>query len=877
MLTHEIRSSWLEFFKEKGHALPPSASLVPAKDPTLLFTSAGMVQFKGAYLGTETYSYTRAATCQRCFRTTDLENVGRTARHHTFFEMLGNFSFGDYFKEEAIAWAWEYMTRVLPLDPERLYISIFLDDDEAFTCWHDQVGIPEERIVRLGEDSNFWAMGETGPCGPCSEILYDMGKDFGCRRPECSPACECGRYLELWNLVFTQFDRLEDGTLAPLPRKNIDTGAGLERIASVLQGATNNFDIDIIRPLVLRTADELGVIEKQAVGDKRVSLNIIADHLRAMVFTIFDGVLPSNEGRGYVLRRVLRRAFRRGSLLGASGPFLYRLVIAVVNIMKDGYPELVNHSGHVAKVVKLEEERFQETLSKGLSLLDEIMSSLSSKKIIPGKEAFKLFDTYGFPLELTVEEAVSRGWTVDTDEFELEMKTQKKRSRSILPAGVGDDDQELPIREGVQATMFTGYERLQEVSEVVTLLESGQVAEQLSAGTDKQVVLVLNKTPFYAEAGGQVGDRGIIKWDNGTFEVDNVFKGNRGHYLHYGTVVKGTISLGDRVEAEVDRRARSATERHHTATHLLQGALRRIVGEHVHQAGSLVSPDRLRFDFSHYEPLTPEQIIEVEKLVNEKVVKAMAVATELTSFEQALKKGVIALFGEKYGEQVRAVRVGDFSAELCGGTHVHNSGEIGLFKIVSETSIAQGVRRVEALAGLEALRHIQQQERMLDEASHELTCRSADLTERIKQLKKEFQDAKRHQKNQQEKDLKTLADELLERGKNIGGVTLVAGSPEGLDRAALLRLSDFISDGRARTLILLVSSLDKKPFMLAKRTKDIDRIHAGKIVKKMAAKIGGGGGGRPDMAQAGGPKGANVLEALKTGIALATMALQQEA
>ena len=865
MLTHEIRQLWLDFFAEREHALPPPASLVPAKDPTLLFTSAGMVQFKGAYLGTETYSYSRAATCQRCFRTSDLDNVGKTARHHTFFEMLGNFSFGDYFKEEAITWAWDYMTRVLPLDPDRLYVSIYTDDDEAYRCWRELVGIPDERIVRLGEDTNFWKMAETGPCGPCSEILYDMGEDFGCLRPECSPACECGRYLELWNLVFTQYDRQADGSLEPLPKKNIDTGAGLERIASVLQGAKTNFEIDIIRPLVLKAAEILGIRESATTHEERVSLNVIADHMRAMVFLIFDGVLPSNEGRGYLLRRILRRAYRRGSLHGAQEPFLYGFVHLVVNLMKDAYPDLESHSGHIARVVKLEEERFQETLSKGLALLDEIMESVSEQRIISGVEAFRLFDTFGFPVELTVEEAARKDWTVDMTGFEKEMEAQRERSRSVLPAFADEEGDKLSVVRDIAATEFTGYTSLVDQSTILACVAEEQAVEQIRTGDSGDIAVVLDKTSFYAESGGQVGDCGFIESINGLFEVEKVYKTGDGHYLHFGKVTRGSLSRGDAARCSVDQLSRAATERHHTATHLLQKALREVVGDHVHQSGSLVAPDRLRFDFSHYEPLTPEQIREVEKMVNEKIVEAIAVSSEHTSLQEAKNRGITALFGEKYTEQVRAVHVGDFSSELCGGTHVNNSGEIGLFKIVSESSIAQGVRRVEALAGLAALSYVQEHEQLLDEAAHELRCGASDVPKRVIQLKNELQEARKQKKGQADKDLKTLAEDLLKNPHRMGDITLYGKVLHDLDQAAMRRVADYVCDDKKQTATLLVSVVGGKALLVVKRTADIKAVHAGQVVKTMAAVVGGGGGGRPDMAQAGGPQGAMAADALKTG------------
>ncbi|NTW57768.1 MAG: alanine--tRNA ligase, partial [Nitrospirae bacterium] len=722
MKASELRKLFLDYFAKRGHKVVPSSSLVPKNDPTLLFTNAGMVQFKGVFLGEDPRDYKRAVTSQKCVRAggkhNDLENVGHTARHHTFFEMLGNFSFGDYFKKEAIEFAWEFLTKEVKLPPDKLWATVYKDDDEAFELWRTAVGIPAERIVRLGEKDNFWSMGDTGPCGPCSEIIIDQGPEMSCGKPGCSVGCDCDRYLEIWNLVFMQYNRDETGKLTPLPKPSIDTGMGLERLSAVCQKVKSNFETDLFQSIIKEIAALAGVpYHRDAQTD--ISYQVCADHLRAMTFLISDGVLPSNEGRGYVLRRILRRASRYGRLIGINKPFLYRLTGAVVDEMKGAYPDLVDSREHVAKVVLLEEERFATTLESGLALLNETVEKLKAANnvMIPGDVLFKLYDTFGFPLDLVADMARDMNLELDEEGYRKAMQEQRDKARAAW-AGSGEEKVRPVYKEiatGVRRTVFTGYGMLEGTGEIVALIKGDKKVTEVKEDDDVEVIL--DQTPFYAESGGQVGDRGELLGEASKFHVEDTVKPVEGIFVHRGKVRKGGFKVGDAVLAKVDSSERMDTVRHHTATHILHATLRSVLGEHVKQAGSLVAPDRCRFDFTHYTALSEREKERIEELVNERIIENHAVETAEMDIDQAIATGAMALFDEKYGDKVRVVTVKDVSKELCGGTHAQASGDIGLFKIVSETGIAAGVRRLEILAGRRAYQTVRKEEQNLREIS----------------------------------------------------------------------------------------------------------------------------------------------------------------
>jgi len=841
----EIRRAFLDYFRERGHAIVPSSPLVPANDPTLLFTNAGMVQFKDVFLGKDRRDYARAATSQRCVRAggkhNDLENVGYTARHLTFFEMLGNFSFGDYFKREAIRYAWDFLTRELGLDPARLWVSVYRDDDEAARIWVEEVGVPPARVVRLGEDSNFWTMGDTGPCGPCSEIFYDQGPEVA-GGPPGSPDEEGDRYIEFWNLVFMQFDRSADGALAPLPKPSVDTGMGLERIASIMQGVHSVYDIDLFRRLIEAVARLAGTRDLGSA-----SLRAIADHIRSCTFLIVDGVLPSNEGRGYVLRRIIRRAIRHGYQLGIREPFFYKLVPVLDEEMGAAFPELPRSKTHAERVLKQEEARFAETLSRGMTLLEEAIDRLKGSKVIPGEVVFKLYDTYGFPVDLTADIARERGLTIDQPGFEAAMEAQRAQSQAASKFRVD-------LRGGAEVdarTLFQGYEALSADGRVVALLKDGGAVETLGAGERGEVVL--DRTPFYAEAGGQVGDTGELAGPGMRFVVEDTHKRGAAH-AHLGLVVEGRIRLGDTLAANVDGVRRRAVMLNHTATHLLHAALRERLGTHVQQKGSLVAPDRLRFDFSHYQPLSTEELIDIERRVNEEIRRNAPAETRVMDYEQAVASGAMALFGEKYEQNVRVLRVGDFSMELCGGTHVERSGDIGLFKVVSEGGIAAGVRRIEAVTGETALHYVERGESLLREVGdlvrgsrEEVPDKVRDVLERTRQM---------------ERDLRALKDRLasgqgvdLAAGAvDVQGVKVVARKVEGADTGALRAAVDQLKS-RLKSAVVVLASVEgsSKVVLVAGVTADqTARIKAGEIVSAVAAQVGGRGGGKPDFAQGGG-------------------------
>ncbi|RMD80455.1 MAG: alanine--tRNA ligase [Gammaproteobacteria bacterium] len=869
----ELRRGFLDYFRERGHTIVPSSPLVPAEDPTLLFTNAGMVQFKDVFLGRERRPYTRAASCQRCVRAggkhNDLDNVGYTARHHTFFEMLGNFSFGDYFKREAIGFAWEFLTGVLRLPPERLWVTVYAEDEEAARIWLEEVGVDPARFARIGdkpggqryESDNFWSMGETGPCGPCSEIFYDHGPGIP-GGPPGSPEADGDRYVEIWNLVFMQYDRAPDGSLSPLPRPSVDTGMGLERLAAVVQGVHSNYDTDIFRHLI-RAAAELAGVEDRG----QPHLRVVADHIRSCAFLITDGVIPSNEGRGYVLRRIIRRAVRHGHALGIREVFFHRLVGPLCQVMGEAYPELEEARPRVEEVLRREEERFRETLEEGLRILERAVEGLAGR-VIPGELAFRLYDTYGFPVDLTADYARERGLGVDLEGFERAMAEQRERARAAgrfaLERGPG---------EGLPPTRFTGYERLEDEGRVLALfrLPAGregeaapEPAEALAAG--EEGLVVLDRSPFYAEGGGQVGDRGRLVGPEGTLaEVSDTQRLPGGAHAHRVRVRAGRLALGQRVQARVDEAARRATARHHTATHLLHAALRRVLGSHVVQKGSLVAPERLRFDFAHHAPLSREELREVERLVNEQVLADLPVEARVMSYQAARAAGAMALFGEKYGEEVRVLQIGAFSMELCGGTHVARTGEIGLVKITEEGGVASGVRRVEAVAGMEALAWVQALEESVARAAArlkgpkgELEGRVARLLDRQRELEQELQRLRARLAGGAGRD-------LAEQAEVVDGVRLLVARLDGADAKALREAVDRLKQRLGTAAVLLGSATPQgKVLLVAGVTHDLSgRLPAGELLQAAAREVGGRGGGRPDLAQGGGTDPARLDQALE--------------
>ncbi|HEY4367205.1 MAG TPA: alanine--tRNA ligase [Steroidobacteraceae bacterium] len=846
-----LRSLYLQFFNEHGHQVVPSSSLVPGNDPTLLFTNAGMVQFKDVFLGKERRSYNRATSSQRCVRAggkhNDLENVGYTARHHTFFEMLGNFSFGDYFKQDAIRFAWEFVTgsRWLGVDPKRLMVTVYHTDDEAYDIWHKQVGLPADRIVRIGDkpgggSDNFWQMGETGPCGPCTEIFYDHGAHIPGGPP--GSADEDGdRWIEIWNLVFMQFDRSAEGVLEPLPKPSVDTGMGLERTAALMQGVHSNYEIDLFVNLIQAAAAATKTTDLASS-----SLRVIADHIRACAFLIADGVLPSNEGRGYVLRRIIRRAIRHGYKLGQTKPFFYTLVAALEAEMGEAYPELRTQRAHVERVLKQEEERFAETLSQGMALLEGAIANLQGKEI-PGDTAFRLYDTFGFPVDLTADIARERGLTVDQAGFESAMESQRERARAASKFGVD-------LRAGVSLegkTDFRGYDRLQDKATIVALLRGSERVQVLKAGEAGQIVL--DSTPFYAESGGQVGDRGELLDGASRFEVTDTQKLG-GAFAHVGQVASGELKVGATVEASVNVALRRATMLNHSATHLLHAALRKVLGAHVTQKGSLVAPDRLRFDFSHYAAVTPAELKEVERLVNEQIRANTTAETNLMPYEAAVASGAMALFGEKYDDEVRVLKIGDFSTELCGGTHVTRAGDIGLFKITSESGVAAGVRRIEAVTGEGALYWVGQTDQMLRDLSALVKAGRDDVEDKVRQLIDRSRKLEKEIAGLKSKLASGQGNDLTSAAVDVDGLQVVAVRIDGADAAALREAVDQLKNKLKSAAIVLASvQAEDKVAVIAGVTADqTSRVKAGDLVNVVAQMIGGRGGGRPDMAQAGG-------------------------
>ena len=855
---NEIRQQFLDYFAKQQHQVVKSSSVVPADDPSLLFTNAGMVQFKNVFTGQEKRPYSRATSCQKCFRVSgkhnDLENVGRTPRHHTFFEMLGNFSFGDYFKEKAVVFAWELLTQGYGLDPEDLWVSVFTEDDEAARLWESEVGVRPERIVRLGAEENFWAMGDTGPCGPCSEIHIDQGPEMGCGSPGCAVGCDCDRYLELWNLVFMQYERDAGGKMTPLPKPSIDTGMGLERITATVQGFTSNYDSDLFTPIMDFTC-ELAGVERGADEEIDVSLRVIADHARACAVLVGDGVMPSNEGRGYVLRRILRRAARHGRKLGLTGPFLHRVAGVVMEQFKPAYPGLYDNRAFVDKVITGEEERFGETLDTGLKLLAEAMGEAKAKgqEVLDGQVAFKLYDTYGFPLDLTMTIAAEEGMEVDQEGFQAAMDQQRSRSRA---AWSGSGEQQLPpalakLRAEGFTTAFTGYEGLSGASQAALILVEGQAVDSVGAG--QRAELVTPQTPFYGAAGGQVGDVGLIRGPKGQAKVIDTLKPGGEIIVHQIEVTEGSIAQGDALELTVDPAARAATAANHTATHLLHAALRQHLGEHVKQAGSMVSPERLRFDFSHFQALTPEELRAVERTVNEGVRANIALDTQVMDIDQAMATGAMALFEERYGEKVRLVMIPGLSKELCGGTHASRTGDIGYFKIISESSVAAGVRRLEALTGGAAVEAVQALEAEAGKAAAALKVGRSELAERVAKLLAALKEREREVETLKGRLAGASSRDLLAEAVEVAGVKVLAAKVEVDNPKALRDLADTVRERLQSGVAVLGAESGGKALLLALVTKDLaGRFHAGNLVKELAPLVGGGGGGRPDLAQAGG-------------------------
>ncbi len=869
MTASEIREKFLKFFEGHGHTIVASSSLIPKDDPTLLFTNSGMVQFKNCFLGLEDRGYTRAASSQKSVRAggkhNDLENVGYTARHHTFFEMLGNFSFGDYFKKESIAWGWEFLTVNMGLPKDKLWITIYKDDDEAFAIWNEQMGVPAERIVRMGMESNFWMMGETGPCGPCSEILYDQGPEVGCGRPECSVECDCDRHLEIWNHVFTQFDRDKDGNFHPLPKPNIDTGMGLERLAAIVQGVQSNYDTDLFTPIIAGIAGIAG----RAYGanaEADVSMRVIADHSRAITFLIGDGVLPSNEGRGYVLRRILRRAARHGKLLGIDRPFLHEVVSLVVAVMREAYPDLIDKESYIRKVVVNEEQRFIDTLDTGLRILGEEVALLKKegRQVIPGEVVFKLYDTFGFPVDLTADIVRKDGLTLDMEGFEAAMEAQREKARESWKGSgeqaVADSYKKLSVR-GV-TTEFIGYHGVTEATAVVTaILKKDAEVEELVAGENGEIFV--DETPFYGEKGGQVGDTGVIAGDGCRFEVWDTQCPTDTLITHIGKMKEGRIRVGDTVQLRVDEAARRATEAHHSGTHVLNAALKKVLGDHIKQAGSSVTPERLRFDFTHFSRIEAEELDAIENIANEYIRRNAEVNTRVLPKEEAMKTGAAAVFDEKYSDNVRVVKMGDFSMELCGGTHVNRTGDIGALKVVGESAVAAGVRRIEAVTGAEAIKYFKAVEAELKKSAGLLRANPLEVTERIDRLLKHQRELEREIEALKGKLAARDTADLIGRATEIKGVKVLATTVEAPDVKTLRDFGDKLRDKLASGVILLGSKVEGKAMLLCMVTKDLTgRYHAGNIIKAVAPIVGGSGGGRPDMAQAGGPQPENLERAL---------------
>lgn len=864
---NEIRERYLSFFESKGHLRLKSFSLVPHNDKSLLLINSGMAPMKSYFTGDEIPPRKRVTTCQKCIRTPDIDNVGKTARHGTFFEMMGNFSFGDYFKPEVIPWAWEFITKNLEIDPEKIYVTIYLDDEQAHDLWRS-VGVKEDHIKRLGKEDNFWEHG-TGPCGPCSEIFYDRGEKYGCGKPTCGPGCDCDRYVEFWNLVFTQFDRDENGDYQPLDHPNIDTGMGLERMATIMQGVDNIFEVDTIRHILDYICNLCG----EHYGDdaqKDVSIRVITDHIRSVTFMIGDGIMPSNEGRGYVLRRILRRAARHGRLLGIDGAFLYDVAKEVIAVSGDAYPELREKQETIQKVIKIEEERFDATIDQGLNQLNAMMREMKEKDpdnhIFSGEEAFKLYDTFGFPFDLTKEIVEEQGYTIPKEEFDDAMNAQRERARTARAqndTAVWADDPFNPLGPDAVDT-FVGYQKLKSDAEIIGLIVNDELVQEAHQGDD--VLVLLDQTPFYAQSGGQVGDTGRLESEDGSslIEVNDCRYGSLKRHIHYGKVVEGDFHVGQTIYAHVDEMKRYATARNHTSTHMLQKALKMVLGDHVEQAGSFVSPTRLRFDFNHFQPMTAEEIKQVEEIVNQAILKAMPVETFETEIDKAKEMGAMALFGEKYGHIVRVVKVGDYSIELCGGTHLQNSAQAGMFKIISENGVAAGIRRIEATTGMNTYRWAEKVESVNAKASAMVKAAPDQLIDRIQEMDDQLKEKDREIASLKHQQADSEAGELLNKIQTIQGVKVLIAEVKAEDVNEMRDLSDMMKDRMGSGIVVFGKADTDKANLIATATKDIVKkgFHAGQLIKQIAKTVGGGGGGRPDMAQAGGKKPAALDQAL---------------
>ncbi len=861
MKSSEIRRQFLDFFATKDHTPVASSQLIPGNDPTLLFTNAGMVQFKDVFLGRETRPYVRAASSQRCVRAggkhNDLENVGYTARHHTFFEMLGNFSFGDYFKHDAIRFAWEFLTSTLAIPKEKLWVTVYQDDDEAYAIWADEIGVPRDRITRIGDkggqkyqSDNFWAMGDTGPCGPCTEIFYDHGPEVA-GGPPGTPEEDGDRYIEIWNLVFMQYNRDEAGTMHPLPKPSVDTGMGLERISAVMQGVHSNYEIDLFQALIKAAARETGTRELD-----NNSLKVIADHIRACSFLIVDGVIPGNEGRGYVLRRVIRRAIRHGYKLGCKTPFFHKLVAELAAVMGEAYPEMVNARERVAAVLKQEEERFAETLEHGMGVLETAMAS--EDKMLDGETVFKLYDTFGFPLDLTADIARERGITVDFAGFEHAMQMQRERARAASKFNMGKG-----LEFDGEKTEFVGYDSLRQEARIVALYKEGSQVNEIAAGDE--AVIVLDRTPFYAESGGQAGDIGEIASGHGSFVVEDTLKIQAEVFGHKGRLGTGKLTVGEAVNAQVNTEARQRATYNHSATHLMHAALRAVLGTHVTQKGSLVNTERTRFDFAQPQPVTPAEIRRIEEIVNAEIRRNNRVETRLMKHEEAIKAGAMALFGEKYGDEVRVVGMGEFSTELCGGTHVVRTGDIGLFKIVAEGGVAAGVRRIEAVTGPGALAYAQEQEATLRDVAEAIRAQPQEVTARLAQIQDQVKTLEKELARYKSKIATSQGDDLAAQAVDVAGLKVLAAAIEGADAKALRELADKLRDKLQSCALVLGSARDGKVALIAAVTPDANgKVKAGELVNFVASQVGGKGGGKPDLAQAGGSEPEKLPAALQS-------------
>jgi len=861
---NELRKMFLNFFESKEHLVMKSFSLVPNNDKSLLLINSGMAPLKPYFTGQEIPPRKRVTTCQKCIRTGDIENVGKTARHGTFFEMLGNFSFGDYFKREAIHWSWEFLTEVVGLDPDRLYPSVYVDDQEAFDIWNKEMGIAPERIFKFGKEDNFWEHG-SGPCGPCSEIYYDRGEKYGCGSPDCTVGCECDRYMEIWNNVFTQFDNDGNGNYEELEQKNIDTGMGLERLASVVQDVDSIFDVDTIKALRDKVCEFAGV-EYKADADKDVSIRLITDHIRSATFMISDGIMPTNEGRGYVLRRLIRRAARHGRLLGIDGKFLAKLSATVIEGSKDGYPELEEKKEFIFKVLTQEEDKFNKTIDQGLSILASMQDEMkeAGKTVLSGADAFKLYDTYGFPLDLTKEILEEAGYTIDEEGFKASMEEQRVKARNAREVTnyMGADATVYDEIDASVTSEFVGYDRLTHTSKISVLTTESEIVEAITEGQNGTIFV--DETPFYATMGGQEGDTGIICTEDAEFTVTNTIKLLGGKIGHVGKVTKGMFEVGDSVTLEVASKERANTCKNHSATHLLQKALKTVLGSHVEQKGSLVTPDRLRFDFAHFSAMTAEELEKVEAIVNEEIAKNLPVVTEVMNIEQAKATGAMALFGEKYEEDVRVVSMGDFSKELCGGTHVSNTGNITTFKIVSEAGVAAGVRRIEALTGDGVFRYYKEVEKELAEAAKAAKSTPANLKEKIEHMQAEMKALQSEIESLKSKAAKDALGDVMNQVQEVNGVKLLATAVEDVDMNGLRELGDQLKEKVGDGVVVIASSANGKVNLIAMATDAAmaKGAHAGNLIKGIAALVGGGGGGRPNMAQAGGKNPAGIPDAI---------------